>query len=163
MSCHTRNICTVSLRCELCCAPSGYMVLRIVCCKQYIQTVSPLNEFVCVLLYPVYMYFHNIAYVLLEPVHIHNICHILCTCIYLCEYTYDYTRHNETNNVSYIECMNSSFLQSVGEHSKSFSQHTNTALACHHVNAQCDYCYQLQSLLHTNFHLHNMHNKVRYS
>ena len=36
--------------------------------------------------------------------------------------------------------------------------YTHTALACHHVNAQCDHCYQLQSLLHTNFHLYKMHN-----
>jgi len=41
-------------------------MLQIVYYRQYIQTVSLLNEFVCVLL--VHYDFHNI-------------CHIVCTCI----------------------------------------------------------------------------------
>ena len=126
------------------------MILQIVCYKKYTQTVSLLNDFGCVLL---------------DPFYIQNICRILRTCIYLCEYSYESTRLPKTNNVSRTECMNTSFLQSdvFDELLKSFSQHTNTALTCRHVNVQCDHWYQLQSLLHTNFHLHNMHNKVRYS
>jgi len=73
------------------------MMLWIVCYKHYIQTVSLLNEFACVLL---------------DCVYLCNICRILCTCIYHCAYSYDDTRHPKTNIVSHIECTNTSFLQS---------------------------------------------------
>jgi len=78
-----------------------------VCYKHYIQTVSLLNDVACDLLE------HN---------WFENICHILCTCIYLCEYSYDNTRQLKMNNVSHIECTNTSFLESdvFDELSKSF-------------------------------------------
>ena len=64
----------VSLHCEFCCAQQGDMILKISCCKQYIQIISLLNDFVCALL---------------DDDWIHNICHILSICIYLYEYSYD--------------------------------------------------------------------------
>ena len=69
----------------------------IVCYKHYIQTVSLLNEVACVLL---------------QQDCFENICHILCTCFYLCECWCESTSNPETNNVSHTECMNTSFLQS---------------------------------------------------
>jgi len=46
---YTSDICTVSLHCEFCCASQADMTLWIVCHKHYTQTVSLLNDFVCVL------------------------------------------------------------------------------------------------------------------
>ena len=60
--------------------------------------VSLLNDFVCVLL---------------GPDDYDNICHILCTCIYLYEYSYGYTGHSEMKNVSHTEYMNIRSLQCV--------------------------------------------------
>ena len=52
MPCHTHCICVVSRHREFCCAQQGDVIVKIVCYKQYIQTVSLQNEFVCVLLSP---------------------------------------------------------------------------------------------------------------
>ena len=78
---------TVSLHCEFCCAHPGKTIVWIVCRKQYIQTVSVLNDFACVLL---------------DCVYLCNICRILCTCIYLCGYFYGHTVHWEMQNVDHI-------------------------------------------------------------
>ena len=88
----------VSLHCEFCCAQEGFQTVQIVCYKQYIQTVSLLNDFVCVL-----------------PGHVHfdNIYHILCTCIYLYEYSYGDACRNEMKNVSHTEYIYGSHLHSV--------------------------------------------------
>ena len=89
-----------------------------------------LNDFVCVLLGLYYSY---------------NICHILCICIYLYEYSYAFADRSEMKNISHIEYMNIHFLQCVSycEYlSRNSLQtdydtpHTNTSLACHHVDAQ---------------------------
>jgi len=66
------------------------LMLWIVCYKQYIQTVSLLNDFACVLLDCFYLY---------------NICHILCTCIYFCEYSYADANCVVWKNVSRIHHM----------------------------------------------------------
>jgi len=92
---HTRDICTVSLHCEFYCAVQAHAMLQILCYKQYIQTVSLLNGFVCVLLALYYSY---------------NICHILCTCIYLYEYTYGHGGCSEMNTFSRTEDKNTRFL-----------------------------------------------------
>ena len=74
------------------------MTVRIVCYKQYIQMVSLLNDFACVL-----------------PVHccLYNICHILCTCTYLYEYSYADTGHSEMKNSSHIGYKNTTVLQCI--------------------------------------------------
>ena len=91
---HTRDICTVSVHCEFFCVQQAHVILQIVCDKQYIQTVSLLNDLVCVLLG------HD---------DFDNICHILCTCVYLHEYSYGYTGHTEMKNAYHIEYMNTHF------------------------------------------------------
>ena len=73
-------------------------MLQIVCYKQYIQMVSVLNDFVCVL--PVHCCFDNI-------------CHILCICTYLYEYSYGYIGRSEMNNTSHIGYKSTSVLQFV--------------------------------------------------
>ena len=71
-------------------------MLKIVFYKQCIQTVSLLNDFVCVLL---------------GTDDFDNICHNLYTCIYLYEYSYGYTGRCEMKNVSHTEYMNTRSLQ----------------------------------------------------
>jgi len=70
--------------------------MQIVCYKQYIQTVSLLNDFVCVLQ---------------DYNYCDNICHILCTCIYLYEYSYEILDHYKMENIPRTEYMNTNFLQ----------------------------------------------------
>ena len=134
---YTRDICTVSLHCEFYCAQQVHVMLQIVCYKLYIQMVSLLNDFVCVLL---------------GSNDFHNICRILCTCIYLCEYSYGYADRPEMKTFSHTEYMNACFVHCVVlcEPSDSIllqtardTLNTNTVLACHHVDFEW---YQLQSL-----------------
>ena len=150
MPCHRRDICTASLHCVSSRAEQDCTPRWIVCRKHYTQTVSLLNDFGCVLL---------------DDCYCDNICHTLCTCIYQREYSCADCGRPGMKNVYRIACTDTTFLQCAffGEHSEAFclwtvchTQYTNTALACHHVDAQCDHCYQLQSLLQPNFHLHNM-------
>jgi len=98
MPCHTCDICTVSLHCEFCCAQQDFQPVQIVWYKQYIETVSLLNEFVCVLIGRNYF---------------HNICRILCTCIYQCEYSCAYSVLSVMKTYPPIHCMNTRFLQCV--------------------------------------------------
>ena len=53
---------------------------------------------------------NDFVYVLLGAYHSDNICHILCTCIYLYEYSYGY---KQMKNVCHIDYMNTRFLQCV--------------------------------------------------
>ena len=91
---HTRDICTVSPHCEFYCAQQAHVTLYIVCYKQYNQTVSLLNDFFCVLL---------------GADECDNIYHILCTCIYLHEYSYDHTGLSEMKSVSDTEYTDTHF------------------------------------------------------
>jgi len=65
---HTWHLCGFSTLWILLCLRRSQPVW-IVCYKYYIEMFSALNDFV---------------YVLLGAYHSDNICHILCTCIYLC-------------------------------------------------------------------------------
>jgi len=78
----------VSLRCEFCCAKQGYLILKISCCKQYIEMISLLNDFVCALLDLYWM---------------HNIWHILSICIYLYEYSYGNIDPSEMKRLSHTD------------------------------------------------------------
>ena len=60
--------------------------------------VSLLNDFACELLGLYYF---------------HNSCHILCTCIYLCEYSCGNSNCSVMKNVSRIEYINATFLHCV--------------------------------------------------
>ena len=72
--------------------------------------------------------------------HLQHSSHILCTCIYLHEFSYGCTNCSELKNISHTEGRCTGFLGSV---------------------TYCDHCYQLQSLLEMNFHLYNVqHNTV---
>jgi len=55
--------------------------------------------------------------------YLHNICHILCTCIYLCEDCCGYSDSAVKKNVSHTEHMNTAFLHCVlvYDHSNFFS------------------------------------------
>ena len=101
--------------------------------------VSLLNDFACVL-----------------PAHCHSnsICHSLCTCIQLYEYSYVDPEYSEMENVSHTEYIEMVFLQCafVHEYSNVVSMQnvcdkhcTNTALACHQW-CQCNW---LQHSFHT--------------
>jgi len=89
-------------------------MLQIVCYKQYIQTVFLLNDFVCVVLG------HD---------DFDSIFHILCTCIYLYEYSYGDIGQSGMQIFSHTEYMNTA--QSVSANN---SLYTNTTGSCHHVD-----------------------------
>jgi len=87
------DICMVSLHCEFCCVYQDCQPVWIVCYKHYIQTVYLQNDFVCVLLG---LYYSD------------NTCHILCTCIYQCEYTCADSVHHVMKSISHTESTNTS-------------------------------------------------------
>ena len=119
------------------------MTVYIVCHKQYIQTVALLNDFACVL--PDVYYSGNIG-------------HIQCICICLYEYSYAASVLLQMKIVSHTEYINTRFLHCdiFYAHSNVLSvqtvchtQYTHAVFACHFVDAQRHYYYQLLSVSQT--------------
>jgi len=93
-----RNISMVCVDCEFYCARPSVIMLRIVCCKQNIQTVSLPNDS---------------AGATTVPHHFCNICRIPSTCICPREYSCGDTAGSDMQNVSHTGCKSTSFCQCV--------------------------------------------------
>ena len=104
----------------------------------------------------------GLSCVLLDLYWFDNICHTLCTCIYLYEYSCDDSDCFEISSISHIHYVNTNYLQCVffcGTSNHFYSQivccctlHTHMVLARHHVDVQWYHYCQLQS--QSNFHLY---------
>jgi len=91
-----RILCTCICRCEYSYDNISQCEMKNVSHIHHMSRVSLLNDFACVPL---------------DAGYFHNICRILCTCIYLCGYFYDDTMQSEMKNVSHTDRKNTTYLQ----------------------------------------------------